>query len=427
MHYLRLLGYETTISGKLHYVGADQLHGFEERLTTDIYPADLGWTARWQAPGEHSLVPAKAEGEGVGSCDIVNDAGPYARSMQMDYDEEVFAQGLQKIYDIARSPRERPFFLKVSFTQPHDPYIARREDWDLYAESEIPAPAVPAAAEDAHSRELMAHYSIDRFPISPENTLKARRAYFAMISDMDRKIGRLLEALAETGLARDTAVVFTSDHGDMMGEHGLWFKKTFYDWAMRVPLIVTPAGGQAARRVTRKVSHLDLLPTLVELAGGRAENIVSGPDGASLLPDVLGDGGQGDRVLAEHLDEGTRAPRFMIRQGDHKYVASPAYPPLLFDLARDPEEEENLAASPAMAGLVEDFERTLAATWDPAALTEQILDNQRRRALVHAALTRGRWTDWDYAPPYRAGERLVRHRDDFPEVERRGYLPYAGS
>lgn len=432
VHYLRLLGYETTISGKLHYVGADQLHGFEERLTTDIYPADLGWTAQWRPAGPDSLVPPKKPGSGVGSCDIVNDSGTYARSSQMDYDEEVLAQALQKIYDYARGSKERPLCLKASFTQPHDPYITTREFWDLYEPADIPPPSVPDMAmadRDAHSQELCRHYSIDRFPISPANTQKARHAYFGMISDIDRKVGRILAALEDTGLARNTTVVFTSDHGDMMGERGLWFKKTFFDWAMRIPLIIAAPGGPAGRRVSRPVSHMDLLPTLLEMGGGRPEQAVGPTAGDSLLPDVLGDNGGGERdlVLAEHLDEGTSAPRFMIRKGRHKYVFSKHYPPLLFDLEKDPDELENLAASPALADVVATLEKIAAETWDPEALHREILHNQNMRGLVHAALMRGRWTPWDYQPPYdAASQRYVRHSDKFPDVERRGYLPYGG-
>ncbi len=427
VHYLRLLGYQTCISGKLHYVGADQLHGFEERLTTDIYPADLGWTAQWERTDSDGLIPKKAGG-GSSSGDIVNDSGPYARSMQIDYDEEVFAQGLQKIYDLARAPTKQPFFLKISFTQPHDPYVTPREFWDLHDPDEIPRPAVPDMAmdeRDAHSQELCRHYSIDRFPIPPEATQRARRAYFGMIGDIDRKIGRILQALEETGFARNTAVVFTSDHGDMMGERGLWFKKTFFEGAMRVPLILTLPGAEQVARVRANASHLDLLPTLVEIAGGRSSQIMGRPDGVSLLPSVTGTPLRRDAVLAEHLDEGTSAPRFMVCKGPHKFVFSRRYPAQLYDLERDPDETENLAGSPAMADLVESFERIVAETWDPDGLHEAIVRSQQARGLVHAALTKGRWSSWDHVPAYDAHDRFVRHRDGFPEVERRGYLPYA--
>lgn len=423
VHYLRQLGYTTSAAGKLHYVGPDQLHGFEERLTTDIYPADFGWTAEW----EPLLPDGERKGSGVSGAETVVDAGPYARSMQIDYDEEVFSRGLQRIYDLARQDDGRPFFLMISFTQPHDPYITTRDFWDLYQDGDVPAPTVgPIALEDLdpHSRELHHHYGIDRAPVSSEATQRARRAYFGMISDIDAKIGRLLSALEETGLSQNTAVIYTSDHGDMMGERGLWFKKTFYEWAVRVPLIITLPGRGLARRVSRAVSQLDLLPTLVELAGGGRDLIVGRCDGTSLLADVADNGGERDLVLCEHLSDGTRAPRFMIRQGHYKFVWSEAYPVQLYDLKEDPDELENLTNSPSHRGERESFERLLAETWEPERLHQDVLLSQKQRALVHAALSKGRWQPWDHEPTYEAFDRFVRHRDSFPDVERRGYLPY---
>jgi choline-sulfatase len=425
VHYLRNLGYYTCVSGKLHFVGADQLHGFEDRLTTDIYPADFGWCANWDqgAPGGEVT-----EG-GVSGPETVTDAGPYARSLQIDYDEEVFARGLQKIYDLARSPRDRPFFLMVSFTQPHDPYVTTREYWDLYDGVEIPPPAVadiPMAARDAHSRELLSHYGLDDRPVSVAAARRARRGYYGMIGDIDAKLGRLLAALADAGLAGDTITLFTSDHGDMMGEHGLWFKKTFFEWAMRVPLIIGGVDGCAPRRVARNVSLLDLLPTLVELAGGGPDEIAGDIDGRSLVELMRGtEAAWPDLVLAEHLDEGTRAPRFMLRRGAYKYVWSEAYPPLLFDLSEDPLERENLAGAGRVSAIEADFLGDIERTWDAARLRQDIIADQRRRRLVFSALSKGRWTPWDYQPPADAATRFVRHGDRFPDVERAGYLPYS--
>ena len=368
VHYLRLAGYSTTVSGKLHYVGADQLHGFEERLSTDIYPADFTWTP---PPFDGRPLEDAPRGERTGKVsgtETVIDAGPYARSMQMDYDEEVFAAGRQKLFDLARGRAPQPFFLMVSFTQPHDPYVTPRRYWDRYREEDIPAPRVPAPApeeDDPHTRELRRHYGIDRCPVGAEETMRARHGYFGMISDIDDKVGQLVETLEETGLGRNTAIVYTSDHGDMMGERGLWFKKTFFEWAMRIPLIVTLPKGRGGRRVARNVSHLDLLPTLAELAGVEPDTFICPLDGRSLVPDLLGEPSpEGGTVAAEHLDEGTRAPRLMLRRGRHKYVCSDLYPPRLHDLESDPDELENLAGAPALAEVEESFRQRAAGTWD---------------------------------------------------------------
>src|SRR5688572_29601299 len=148
-HHLRRLGYATALCGKMHFVGPDQLHGFEERLTTDIYPADFGWTPDWTKPDEridwwyHNLGSVLASG----TAEATN---------QLDYDDEVAFLARQRLYDFARDPEARPFCLTVSFTHPHDPYVMRPRYFDLYGD-DVPMPAVPALpydAQDPHSRRL---------------------------------------------------------------------------------------------------------------------------------------------------------------------------------------------------------------------------------------------------------------------------------
>src|SRR6202795_2945688 len=127
-HYLRSAGYQTALSGKMHFCGPDQLHGFEERLTTDIYPADFGWTPDYRNPGEriewwyHNL----------GS---VTGAGVAETTNQMEYDDEVVFLATQKLYQLSRDQDDasrRPWCLTVSLSHPHDPYVARKQYWDLY-------------------------------------------------------------------------------------------------------------------------------------------------------------------------------------------------------------------------------------------------------------------------------------------------------
>ncbi|RMF04312.1 MAG: choline-sulfatase, partial [Chloroflexi bacterium] len=150
-HHLRAQGYHTCLSGKMHFVGPDQLHGFEERLTTDIYPSDFGWTPDWEnfetrPSWYHNMLS-------------VVQAGPCQTSNQLDFDEEVAFQSTRKIFDLARRPDDRPFFLLASFTHPHDPFAITPEYWNRYDPAEIDDPAVPPLPVDRldpHSRRL--HY-----------------------------------------------------------------------------------------------------------------------------------------------------------------------------------------------------------------------------------------------------------------------------
>lgn len=132
-HYLRRLGYRTALSGKMHFCGPDQLHGYEERLTSDIYPADYGWAVNWDAPDERP--------SWYHNMSSVLQAGPCVRTNQLDFDEEVVFKARQYLYDHVREDDGRPFCLTVSMTHPHDPYTIPKRYWDLYEAVDIPLPA----------------------------------------------------------------------------------------------------------------------------------------------------------------------------------------------------------------------------------------------------------------------------------------------
>lgn len=421
-HYLRGLGYYTAISGKMHFVGPDQLHGFEERLTPEIYPGDFSWTPSPADPGDQNRF-----GAGVSSVENVLDAGPMARTMQIDYDEDVTHHAVREIFIRARCDDPRPFFLTVSLTQPHDPYVTTQDHWDRYDGADIDdprVPFVPLSERDPHSRMLHSHYGQDRVTIDDAATRRARRAYYGMMSHVDDLFGRVLAALSDSDLAENTIVLFTSDHGDMLGERGMWYKKTLFEPAIRVPLIFAGPGIEAGRADT-PVSLVDLLPTLVDLAGAPTGTLRTPHDGRSLAPALVGQPLSPRPVMAEHLDGGTDAPRVMVRDRALKLVLSRAYPPMLYDLAADPHERTDLAASPAHADDLARLTALAEKVWDLDALARDKAENQTARQVVRDALAEGRIEVWD-DDAHRTPSPLhtVRKGDTFPEVERRAYLPY---
>jgi choline-sulfatase len=148
-HYLRRLGYRTALSGKMHFCGPDQLHGYEERLTSDIYPADYGWAVNWDEPDVRA--------SWYHNMSSVLQAGPCVRTNQLDFDEEVVFKAQQYLYDHVRNAGEQPFCLTVSMTHPHDPYTIPAEFWDLYRDEDIPLPRqhIDQAEQDPHSQRLM--------------------------------------------------------------------------------------------------------------------------------------------------------------------------------------------------------------------------------------------------------------------------------
>jgi len=304
----------------MHFIGPDQLHGFAERLTTDIYPADFAWTPNWAAG-------PRDKPSGISMINVLQ-AGTCVRSLQMDYDDEVENLAVQHLYDQARRPGRKPFFLAVSFSHPHPPYTAGREWWDRYRHDDIDMPRVapiPVEERDVHSQWLHASHGADLQPVSDEQVRNARHAYYANISYIDDKVGRLLRTLAECGMADDTIVVFTSDHGEMLGERGMWYKQTFFEPSVRVPLILREPGRPGSRRVHAPVSLVDLLPTLMDWAGGPGA-WTEPLEGRSWTPLLAGRAEEPEprQVLSEYTDMGVIAPARMVRRGDHKYIHTTA-------------------------------------------------------------------------------------------------------
>jgi choline-sulfatase len=413
-HALRAEGYATALAGKMHFVGPDQLHGFEERLTTDIYPGDLDWTPDWRlSAGEH--LPW------YHTMESVLEPGVCAASMQQDYDDEVAFRAVRAIFDFARSGDRRPFFLAASFANPHDPWELRARYWDLYDRSEVELPAVPPIPlddADPHSRRLREMCGVDAAALSDEQVRAARHAYHAAVSYLDERVGEVLGALGEAGLDDDTIVVFTADHGEMLGERGLWFKMSFFEQSARVPLFVRRPGGAVGRRVAEAVSLLDLGPTLLELAGAPPLGAV---DGESLVP--LMDAGAGRRsaaVVGEYLAEGVNAPAVMVRRGQHKLIHCPGDPDQLYDLAEDPAELVNLAGVPKHAELLGELREEVARRWDLDDLERRVLASQRERRLVLRALGEGEFRSWTYEPE--PGSGYVRGGTDLYERQRRARL-----
>ncbi|MEM7206928.1 MAG: choline-sulfatase [Pseudomonadota bacterium] len=424
-HHLRAAGYYTCISGKMHFVGPDQFHGYEERLTTEIYPADFCWTPT-TVYGDISEDDERRYAAGVSTIETVFDAGPMARSMQIDYDEDVVHCAVREIYRLARADEHRPFFLTVSLTHPHDPYVITQEYWDRYSDDDIDSPRVdfiPLEDRDAHSRGLFYHYGQDKVEMTAQRYRNARRAYYGMVSYVDDLFGRVREALRLGGFTHNTIVCFTSDHGDMLGERGMWFKKTLFEPAVRVPLIIS-SPQHSAMRSSAPASLVDLLPTLLELSGTENNAATTELDGISLAPAMRGEPSQRD-IHCEHLDGGTIAPRLMLREGKYKYVYSHEYPPLLYDLESDPDERNNLSGMPVHTELESNLMRAIDARWNVNLMTREVIGNQAARRLIDSALQSGRVEKWDFEPRAQThNTNYVRRGDEFPHVERRGYLPY---
>lgn len=390
-HYLRTAGYRTVLAGKQHFVGPDQLHGFHARLVPELYPTDFAWTPLW---GETRM---ESNNDATG----VTRAGVCVRSAQMDHDEATLYRATAQLHDFARD-RRQPFFLAASFTHPHEPYYCEQQYWDRYEHDEIPMPVTVLQPEPdrlIHTQRMLEHHGLLDERLHEEATRTARHAYLGNVSYFDDMVGRLLKLLDDTGMTDRTAIVLTADHGDMLGEHGLWFKKHFLEDCARVPLLVVMPGATGDYRSPANVSLVDVLPTLCDLAGVDAGSLSPQPlDGISLLPACDGAATLFDRpVYAEITSESVPAPMFMVRRGRHKLITGGDAPDALFVLDSDPQELVNKAVEPGQAGIHQSLRDLASAQWNVPSLTQDITRSQRRRRLVDLAHQDGQRVRWEAA------------------------------
>jgi len=259
---------------------------------------------------------------------------------------ELYADSAIALLKQAAERPDQPFFLYLAWNAPHDPCQAPKEFLDLYPEEKIEVPPNflpqhPFDQGDAKVRDEV----LAPFPRTPEGVRLHRREYYALLSYMDRQLGRILDALDQTGQAGNTLVIVTGDHGLAVGEHGLMGKQNLYDCSVRMPFIIAGPGIEAGRRIDALMYQHSLFPTLCDLAGIAIPATVQFP---SLLPLLRRE----RETLLDTVYCAYRGYQRMIRSGRHKLILYPEAGRLqLFDLENDPWETRSLDAS-NQAGLV---------------------------------------------------------------------------
>ena len=376
-HLLRDAGYDAVLSGKQHFCGPDRLHGFRVQLARDLH-------AEWS----HDIFDWA---EGTPSADEpwpgLDAAGP-GTTEEIEVDDLAEARAIDYLRDSSR--RDQRWILNVSFIAPHFPLVVPERFFNLYPTDRIDLPEIPPShLENQHPvyRRMRSMFGLVHF--SEAQVRRGRAGYYGLISYLDQKIGRLLDVLEETGQARDTVVIYTSDHGEMNGEHGMWRKSNFYEPSVRVPLQVAwPGRLPANRRITEVVSLVDLVATLVDIAGASS---VAPLDGDSLLPLMPGSAEDWkDTAFSEYLAHGVDRPMAMLRRGRYKLNYSLGDPLELYDLIADPKEFHDLARDPKFEPLIEEMRSQLLSRWDPVDLDRRVRQSQKERRLIDQA-TRGAW------------------------------------
>lgn len=402
-HYLALAGYDTVLSGKMHMIGPDQLHGFEHRLTTDVFPAGLDWVP---VPAPDGSFPAGGHARHY----ALPDPGVRPWTIFQDYDDEAHRQAVRYVRERGRTGATDPFAMIVSFHHPHDPFHVPQEYWDRFEGVDFPLPnprteTTPRSTMDEWADA--AHATADYDLADPESARALRRAYAAAVSYIDDKIAQLVATLRDEGEFDNTLILVSSDHGDMLTERGMVQKRTFYEWSSRIPLIVRmPHAEWAGTVVDAPVSLIDILPTLVDVVGIPAEECAPW-DGSSLLPVMAGQAEPERVVFSEYHLEKVHAPCFMVRRGSLKYVLVHEHDEQLFDLATDPDELRDLSDDPRWAAQREELRALLVAEFDIEGLVERGRQSLMPRAIVAAAM-RATGQHWDYEPRFDPSRRYVR-------------------
>lgn len=378
-HAMGAAGYETALVGRMHFVGSDQRHGFERRPIGEYCAQHPG--ASWEGSPRFRKMPPGVSGQGRVS---VEHSG-YGLCTYQAYDDMVVDSAIEYLDEKARDPGNRPFAAVAGFVLPHCPYIApTKELFDYYYERvDVPQPTPEERRNAPEGIRKIKHIRDLENPLPEERIRVARAAYFAMCEYFDSLVGRMLQKLEETGLDRNTLVVYCSDHGEMAGEHGLWSKGNYYEASVSVPMIARLPGVIPAGSVNDAICNLmDIGPTLVDMAGS---DPMPATDGRSMWPLWRGEPipDWTDETFSEHHWEFFEAPSRMIRKGPWKlYQCNESTPPALFNLDDDPEELNDLGQDPRYGDIRETLMKRLYDGWDPAHVREEMANLDRDMRLI---------------------------------------------
>ena len=365
-HHFSERGVDVTTVGKLDFApGVDD--GFDDqRLATHRETPDVN--------GLHRDPVIQREN----ARERIQAAGPVdGDAWYRDREDATTAEAIDVLESKTEADDDRPWVLNVNYILPHFPLRVEREYYDAYPPEEMDLPVDNPAADDHPILEEL-RYHFDGRDVDEDVLRRARSAYYGLCTALDAIVERLLDALDRLGLADDTLVIYTSDHGEPLGDHELWWKCCMYEPSVGVPLVARGPGVEAGATVDRPASLLDLVPTMAD-----ALEIDADPDwrGRSLLPVLAGDRDPDPNraVFSEYHAHGTSRGMFMLRRGRYKYVHYPDNPDQLFDVEADPDELRNLAADSEHEALRAEFEVELRDIVDPEAVDRRAHRDQERR------------------------------------------------
>ncbi|MBH63238.1 MAG: sulfatase [Alphaproteobacteria bacterium] len=369
-HRLQDTGHSVTSIGKLHYRSSDDDNGFDEEILSLHVVDGIGNASGLIRKGMPQRETAKDFAESIGR----------GSSSYSDYDRNIADAACRWLAEEAPRRSDKPWALYVSFVTPHYPLIAPEEYFDLYSPDDIPMPRM--YGEDKRPRHpvidtLRYVWNYDDY-FDEDRVRLAIAAYYALCSFMDACIGRVLAALDGCGLSDSTTVIYSSDHGENLGEKGLWGKSVLYECAAAVPLIIAGPEVPSGKRVASPVSLVDIYPTIIGSVGETDDPDVDPRPGTSLVSIANGDVAE-RTVLSEYHASGSITGEFMVRVGKWKYIHYVGFRPQLFDLEADPHEALDLASDPGHAKTLAMCEAELCKIVDPDAANDLAFEDQASR------------------------------------------------
>lgn len=394
-HRLTEQGHRVTTIGKLHYRKVDDPSGFpDQRLPMHVLDGvgDLYGLLRGEMPvrpvSRQQVLDARA-----GECD-------YTR-----YDRAIAQESARWLREEGQSD-EKPWALFVSFVSPHFPLIVPDEYLRLYPLDSFPMPVQWKPEEWPHHPVLdhkRTQQALDE-PFNERTIRQAMAVYYGMCTFLDEQIGIVLRGLEDAGLASNTRIVYTTDHGEQLGEHGLWWKSAMYDGTVAVPILLAGSDIPQGKVVHTNVNLVDGFPTIVEATGAEYAPEDADLPGRSLIQ-IANEPDQPRTVLSEYHAIFSPSAMFILRNERYKYVEYVDSVPQLFDMISDPDETHDLASDPAhreTLGACARELRSLLGGETPEEIDGRAKADQRRRidaaGGVDAVLTGGNRIPFTPAP-----------------------------
>jgi choline-sulfatase len=372
-HRLKETSHPVNSIGKLHFRKDSDPIGFDERIAPlHLHERNTPFTMFGDIQGLiRNNIPYRT------ACRKLADTVGPGNTQYVKYDNEITKKTCQWLQRQKSDKNPKPWVLFTSFACPHFPLTPPKKYFDLYSSEEFTLPKKRTAnlgSKNEWWHSFRQYYPFDDFFENDEQRRIALASYFALCSFVDDNVGKVVEALQESGLAQNTRILFTSDHGDNLGARGLWGKSNMYEESASIPLIMSGADIPSGKVVQTPVSLIDVYPTVLDCVG---EDPYAGNldrDGTSLFEIIERPDDQSRTIFSEYHAAGSRSAQFMLRRGRYKYIKYVGYGIELFDLETDPEEKHDLSESKSYKGLIYEFETHLKGITDP-----QETDNRAKK------------------------------------------------